>query len=634
MTSPGGFDLGTARGRVVIDASGVGTAMQGAQQAVGNFAQRAGQRMQDFGASMQSLGRDITILTAPLMAFGVTGIRTASDFEDAMAEISARTGLTGGSLERISDLAIQMGADTFFSAQDAANAFLQLLSSGQSVEEAIATLPAVLDGAAVSNMNLGTTADLVTDIMAAFGLQAEDSAMVIDAITRATSSSSATFPEMAAGFANVGGIANAFGLTVEETAAILAVFAENGIKGAEAGTQLRSMLNNMTRDTERTQGAWARLGVSMFDTHGNVRDLDEVMGDLKAAMDDLSPEERIRTIQDLAGSYGQLGLTALIGNMSIGAMTGTMREQADVSEIAARRLDTLSGDAESLQGSIETLQITALDPLIQNTLRPLIQDVTKIINQVTEWTKENPELTATLVKIGAVVALLGPAIFVLGTIISSLGTILGAVGAAAGLAGSAFTTMLGPVGLLAAAIAGLIASLKLLHEQWTRFREYDAALNQAIDSGVTSEREFTGAVVRRQREALAEGDADTAVLAGMGWWAHGLGNLVNDPGWAAQPTGPEGVGYTPGQMPTPGFARGGYTGDGAADQIAGAVHNREWVVPEGGALVLREGNEGARGDTYNINVDVPPDLLRDMPQAEINGQAFGEQIEAELRRRG
>lgn len=401
-------------------------------------------RLQRIGGNIAGFGARLSLITAPIAALGGVAINTASNFDSAMAEISARTGLVGEDLEQIRTLAIQMGADTAFSAQESAEAFLELLSSGQSAEEAIATLPFILDAAAASGESLGTTADTVTDIMASFGLGIEDTEMVVNALAQAAGASSADMASLGQGFGNVGGIARQFGVSVEDTAAVLAIFAENGIKGSEAGTQLRSMLNNMTRDTDAVNGMWNRLGISMYDTMGNVRPLEDVMNDLTAAMDGMSEQERIDVLQTLGGSYGQLGLAALTSSMSIGEMRDRMDEQAAASDVADARMDTFAGRMDSLRGSIETLMIEAVTPFMNEALKPLLEEATRVVNSITEWVQANPELASTIAVVMAGLVALGPILAVVGGGIGAIGAVIGFV--------------LSPIGLVVAAVAGLAAA--------------------------------------------------------------------------------------------------------------------------------------------------------------------------------
>lgn len=398
------------------------------------------------GGKLTGFGTGLGLLSAPMVAFGVDAISAASDFDSAMAEISARTGLVGEDLQNISDFALQMGADTVFSAGEASDAFLQLLSSGQSAEQAVATLPSVLSMAAASGEALGTSADTLTDIMAMYGLEVEDAAMVTEVLAQAAGASSADIASLGQGFANVGGVANQFGLDVAETAAVLAIFAENGIKGAEAGTQLKSMLLNMTRDTEEVNGIWEDLGISFYDAAGAARPLADVIADLDAKLDPMPAEAQNSIMQKLGGSYGVLGLNALRGSISIDEMNEMMSQQTGAAEMAEARMGTFAGAMDSLKGSIETLQIQAMTPFMNDTLKPMAQTLTGVINKVTDWAVENPKLTRGIILAVAAVAGLAAATVTLGLGMTALGMILAPVGALLGL-------LISPIGLLIAGVA-------------------------------------------------------------------------------------------------------------------------------------------------------------------------------------
>lgn len=429
-----GYELGNAYGSIIIDSSGVDAAVQRAQAAFDRGLASIGDSMQRFGDGVSRVGTNLTLLTAPLVAFGATGVKAASSFQDALKEIEVRTQATTEQMEMIRQKSLQIGRDTPFSAGQASEAFLQLLTSGQSLAEAMETIDAVMAGAAASGENLGFVSDSLTDIMASFQLQTSESINVIQALTDASGASSATFGDLVLAFQDAGGQAANFGLSVRETSSVLALFAERGIKGAQAGNQLRSMLTNMTRQTDDVQGMWKKLGISMFDATGAVRPLQDVLAELRVALDGMTDEERINTIQTLAGSFGSMGLTALTTGDSMEDMLAIMDEGADVADIAAGRMDTFSGAVEELRGSIETLQINAITPFMDNALTPLIRMVTSVINRINDWVVANPELTAQIVRVGAVLAALGPTLIVVGKAISAIGVLL--------------ATLANPVGLL------------------------------------------------------------------------------------------------------------------------------------------------------------------------------------------
>ena len=435
-----------------------------------------------WGRSLTGFGMALAPLTAVIGGIGFAGLRTASQFEDAMAEISARTGIVGDDLKRIEDFALQMGAQTVYSANEAAAGFLQLLASGQTAEQAIATLPTVLDLAAASGEDLGFTADALTDIMAAFNLGVGDSIYVADALARAAGASSADVASLAAGFGNVGPVARQFGIDVDTTAAILAVLSENGIKAAEGGTALRSMLLNMTRPTEAVQDAWKELGTSFYNADGSARPITDVLADIKIGLKDLPLEDQNRLLKDLAGNYGIVALQALLGEMSIEDMEAAMEGQASAAEVAAKRMNTFSGRVEGLKGSIETLMIKAMRPFMDDVLKPIVTYATEVVNKLAEWAEKNPELTSTILTLGAALVALVAVSLTLGGILSGLGALIGLLAS--------------PVLLALAAFAGLGAYLGLFGDDIkNKTREWVDKFVEWVPGAVESLRTELGKII-------------------------------------------------------------------------------------------------------------------------------------------
>jgi TP901 family phage tail tape measure protein len=437
----GGYNLGNAHGRVEIDAAGVRAGMAEAQRTFASGIRDMGQRAQALGQNMQAVGTNLSVMTAPLALLGKQGIQAAGRFEDVLAEIQARTGATAEVMDAVQAKAFEMGQATAFSATEANEAMLQLLSSGYDIDQTFQALQPTLDLAAAGHLDLGYAADAVTDILAQFRLGAAQSTAVTDALARASGSSSATIADLIDAYANVGPVAANFGLSVDDTAAALAVFAENGIKGAESGTQLRSMLNNMSRNVPAVQNMWNNLGISMYDTEGNVRDLNAIIQDLNDATEHMADDERNLVIQTLAGTYGQMGLSALLAADGTEAMTAAMDGAADAGTIADARMSTFNGAIKFLTGSVQTLMIQAFLPFIQDTLTPLIRHLADAVNGVMAWVQANPELTQQIIKIGAVLLAAGPALIGIGQGFKILGALLGA--------------LVSPMSLIAALFAGL-----------------------------------------------------------------------------------------------------------------------------------------------------------------------------------
>lgn len=421
------------------------SALQRADRELSGFAGRIGGGMERVGRSMTTLGAAMAPVSLALAGIGTVGVRTASQFDSLMAEIAARTGATGEEMARLSDFALQMGADTSFSAQQAGEAFLQLLSSGQTMEQAIATLPAVLDAAAASGESLGATADIVTDIMAAFGLGVDQAGTVVDALSQAAGASSADMASLGQGFGNVGPIAAMMGLSVGETAAALAVLSENGIKGAEAGTALKSVLRQLGTNPDAL-AMLDELGISFYDAEGNARQFDSVLDDISAALSDASDDERTAIINELGGAYGMTALQALLLSGGIDTMLGAMDGSASAADVAAARMDTFAGAVDTLKGSVETLNITAFTPFMNDTLKPLAKRVTAGVNAMTTLARLNPGLTSTVIKLGAAFVGATTALLGIGTALTLMGPALPIVAAGLGL-------ILSPVALIGAGLA-------------------------------------------------------------------------------------------------------------------------------------------------------------------------------------
>lgn len=448
MNPQQGVNLGTAYGSIEINTSQIDTALQSAQSSFDGVLSVIGQRMQNVGRTMSNVGQQITIATAPLTVLGGQGLRAAANFDDALREIQARAGLTDEAMQQVQDTALQLGADTVFSTQQAADAFLQLLTAGLDVEDALTTLPQVLNAAAAGNIDLGLAADLVTNVMSVFGVEAENTEGVIDAMVAAAASSPASMAQMGEALQRAGGQASMFGLDVEDTSAILAIFAKTGLRGSEAGTQLNSMLRNMSRNVPGVQAAWDELGVSLYDTDGNVRNLDTVFAELGTALENLPIEDQNRLIQTLAGSEGLLGFNALLASDGIDAMVTTMSEQASAAEIAKKQMESFRNQVNSLMGSVQAAMITAFLPFMNNVLVPLIKRAIEIANGIRAWTEANEALTQKIISVLAVISVLGPTLIFVGQAVALIGGAFTGLGVLLGVVLSPIGLMIGAVGLL------------------------------------------------------------------------------------------------------------------------------------------------------------------------------------------
>lgn len=405
--------------------------------ATGNAARELGKIDSKLGGidlKMASIVAGAAAVAAGVAKFVSDGIAAYSEFDTAITEINARTSLTNEELDQVAETAKRMGIETAFSATDAANSMLQLITSGSDAAEAMELLPDVLDLAAASGLDLETSADALTDVMKQFGLGTADATDIVNTLVAASQSSSATVGDLIAAMANGGAVASTYGLGLDETAAAMAVVAENGVKGAEAGTQLKSMLLQANRDTTESANALQRLGealwgaeqgynsyeeaidaaaqagmdmasippISFFNDDGSAREFADIMDEIDVALEQMTDAQRTATLKDLYGSYGQVAGAAIEGADGIDEMLESMEGQNSAAEVAQEQLESFDKQVGLIHSSIEGLMIEVMGPFVEDILKPMLPVIMDIINGFTLWIAEGDKIQVAFTILGGI----------------------------------------------------------------------------------------------------------------------------------------------------------------------------------------------------------------------------------------
>lgn len=428
--------------QISADTAQLRTGLRGAETQLDRFSSG----IENIGNRIKSFGGNLGQLTTPLRNFGLAGLDVASSFENVVTQLATFGGLAGNELETVRQKALQLGEDTMFSATDAGLAMLELAKSGFSVEQAMTAADGALQLAAVGSMSMEQAAGIVSSTLAQFGLEAADAGLAVDVLARAAGASRANVAGLADGLSNVGPVAAQFGLDLETTTAALGVFSNAGIEGAEAGTQLKSMLLSLAT-SDIAAGAMERLGLSFDGVINGTQTFDSFLDDLAVSMEALPADEQANLLKDLAGAYGITGLSALLAAGGTDQMVASMEGAPSAADVASASMGTFSGKLESLKGSVETLAINALTPLM-DTLGELAESVTPIVNDLSAWAEANPETARTIGLIGAALVVATP-------LVIGIGTAMTLAAPAVGLLGSAIGLVLGPVGLLGVALLAL-----------------------------------------------------------------------------------------------------------------------------------------------------------------------------------
>ena len=315
-------------------------------------------------------------------------IKTAASYEYEMSRIKAITQATSDEMAGMSELALELGKDTVFSASEVAAAMTELAKAGQSVGDITGgAIQSVLDLAGAGELQVARAAEIVSNAMNMFGIAASEAAMVADTLAAGANASSVEVSDLAESLMFVGGQAASLGIPFQTVIALISELGNQGIKGSTAGTALSTMLMNLTSATEPGAEALAKMGIEVFDTSGKLKDMDVILGDLNKAMSGLSDAE----IADLGRKIFGGGMDATTfkilvkgGSDALKDMTERVSVAGEAGRVNAVKMDNFNGSLEQLRGSVETLTIKVGTPMI-NALRPFVDKLSEGVDWATEF---------------------------------------------------------------------------------------------------------------------------------------------------------------------------------------------------------------------------------------------------------
>lgn len=291
-----------------------------------------------------------------MVAVGGYAIKVGSDFESAMSNVAAISGATGDDLQMLKDTAKEMGATTQFSATEAANALSYMALAGWDANQSAAALPGVLNLAAASGMELASASDMVTDYMSAFGMSCEQSGYFADMLAYAQSNANTTAELLGESYKNCAANMAAAGQDVETTTSLLAMMANQGLKGSEAGTALSAVMRDLT--AKMSDGA-IKIGdtsVAVQDANGNYRDLTDILQDVESATNGMGDAEKAAALSSTftADSIKGLNLILNAGVSNAADFENQLRNSSGTAEQMADTMnDNLAGAMKSLQSRAE-----------------------------------------------------------------------------------------------------------------------------------------------------------------------------------------------------------------------------------------------------------------------------------------
>ena len=490
----------------------------------------AQRKAQAFASNTRASATAIAGMTAPLAAISAIGVKTFAGFESQMSRVRGITGANVEQFKAMEDSAREMGRTTVFTATQSADALVFLGMAGLTAQDSVTALPHLLNLAAAGALELGTAADIATNIMTPFGMSAEEAGRVADVLAAAATSANTNVEQMGVAMSYAAPLAQAAGVSFEETAAAIAIMGNSDIQATRAGTAMRGGLTRLLSPTKEAAALLDQLSISTKNADGSLRPLPELF--LELARAELTAEERV-TIFGLRAMPGMNAVLNAAADESFPAFIKAMEDSGGTAErLAATNLDNLQGSFTLLKSGAEGAAL-ALGAAMAPNIRKIADAITGMIPHITQWVDSNPRLAAGLAVAGTALAVLAVAAIGLSLILPGLIIMFSGLSVAAAAFGVALHFALGPIGLVILASAALVAGLILIGNHFKRTGEVtdtmrkemsqaELALLDMRDAGVqlsdVAEKRLNRAIAETRdgfRDARIEAVAYTASLESM-----------------------------------------------------------------------------------------------------------------------
>jgi TP901 family phage tail tape measure protein len=370
-------------------------------------------------------------------------VKVTADFESAMSRVGALSQASDKDLTTLTQTAKDLGASTAFSASQAAEGMSFLAMAGFDVNETISAMPGLLATAAAGQTDLGTTADIVSNILSGFAIKAEETGRVADVLSKAFTTSNTDLNMLGETMKFVAPVATAAGLSLEEMAAAAGLMGNAGIQGSMAGTALRGMIMRLQAPTDAAAAMIQKLGLELRNMDGTMKSLPEILAEFENGLAGVTKEEQDMALKSIIGMEAMAGFQALLneGSGKLKDYTGELQNAGGTAgKIADQQLDNLNGALTILKSGLEGAAI-AIGSNFTPYLKMAAEFVTTLVERFNALDPEIQRKISLALALGSALALLTGGILILIPMLPALK--------------AAFFALLGPVGLVIAAVLGL-----------------------------------------------------------------------------------------------------------------------------------------------------------------------------------
>ncbi|MEG2532912.1 MAG: phage tail tape measure protein, partial [Gordonibacter sp.] len=377
-------------------------------------------RASALGGVMQSVGAAASVgLTLPIVAMGKSAMDTAATFDSAMSQVQGALGDANADMDGLRELALQLGSDTVFSANEAGSAMVELAKGGLTEADIKSgALASSMDLAAAGGLNLANAANSTVQMMGAFKLEAKDTASIANALAGAANASSADVSDLTAAMSQCSAQAHLVGWNIQETAAALGLFADAGVVGSDAGTSLKTMIQSLAAPVDKAADLMSDLGLNVRDSSGNMLGVSDMAQELQTKLGGLSAAQRDAALQTIFGSDASRAAAIMMQSGAAGLekyITAT-NDATAAEKMAEAQKGDLAWALENMQGSLETATIA-----LGSALAPVIQDIAELIGNLAEsFSDLDPEVQKNIALGLAIVAAFGPVAVAFGTVLRAI----------------------------------------------------------------------------------------------------------------------------------------------------------------------------------------------------------------------
>lgn len=367
------------------------------------------------GRAVGNVGRTMASTVTPTIgAVGVAAVMMGANFEESMSKVQAITGATGEDFTKLEDLAKQLGAETKYSASEAAEAMTYLGMAGFDTNQILSAMPSMLSLATAGNLDLASAADIASNILSGFGMDAGQAGHMADVLAYAASNSNTSVQQLGNAMSYAAPIAHSMGISLEEATAAVGMFSDAGIQGEKAGTSLRGVIASLSNPVGQTAKKLQELGLSADDVNPKTNSLADILKKLEAAGMDSSEA------MELVGVEAGPALAYLLeeGSGALESFTGRIEEADGTADRMAKTMaDNTKGGFKAFTSALESLGIAISDVLLP-TITKLTDWITKVVRSMAGWSDATKTVT---VVVGGLGFALGPILMLLGPLISLFG---------------------------------------------------------------------------------------------------------------------------------------------------------------------------------------------------------------------